>query len=200
MTQEAILKKIRRKPIRVKGLRRFFARIAGWLHARKQVITVKDGSLQAPFFSAQMAHYAAFSSKDCARIEELLTNHKERYAILSQQLETLSLPVPEVTGDSPEANKYRYNQAVAARNAKIQKVQSEMNAITEMICQCERIYEDRCAHARGKVMGRISAYRSGAARALKAQGIDCNAPLTEEFPPTRTLLAVFTNEKEVESK
>ena len=200
MTQETILKKARRSPIRVKGLRRFFARIAGWLHGHKRIITQKDGALQSPFFSAQMAHYEAFAAKDCARIEELLSDHKKRYAQLTQLLERLSLPAPEATGDTPEANDYRTKKAEAARQAQILQTKGELNTILELISQCDRIYEDRCAHAHGKVCGRISAYRSGAARALLAQGIDCNAPLAEDFPPARSLMTVFTIEKEVESE
>ena len=199
MTQETILKKARRRPIRVKGFWRVFARIAGWLHARSRVITLKENQLQSPFFSAQAAHYAAFAAKDCARIEELLSDHKKRYAALSRHLENLNLPVPQENGDSPEANAYRYQKAVAERQAQICRTKEELETISELIWQCERIYEDRCAHARSKVNGRISSYRSGAARALKAQGIDCNTPTEELFPPARLLTTVYKTEKEAAS-
>lgn len=199
MQQKKILKNVRSRPIRVKGLWRAFARIAGWLHARKNVITLKENQLQSPFFSAQAAHYAAFAAKDRARIEELLSDHKKRYTALTCHLETLKQPVPEACGDSPEANAYRYQKAVSERQAQICRTKEELETISELIWQCQRIYEDRCAHARSKVNGRISAYLSGAARALKAQGIDCNTPTKDLFPPARLLTTVFKTEKEATS-
>ena len=189
MNQDAILREARGGRIRVKGLRRFFARFAGWLHALKKVITTKEDKLQSPFFSAAMAHYEAFAAKDCARIEELLSEHKKRYAALTRQLDSLRCPVPEV-------NAYRHQQAVGRREAQIHQVKVELETLAEMISQCDRIYGDRCAHARGVVEARISAYRSGAARLLKKQGIDCNAELADEFPETRSLMVVFKIAKE----
>ena len=159
MNQDAILREARRGKIRVKGLRRIFARIAGWLHAHKRIITQKEDKLQSPFFSAQLAHYAAFAAKDCARIEELLSGHKKRYAALNRQLDSLACPVPAETGFSPEVNAFRHQQAVAQREAQIRQVKVELETLAEMISQCDRIYEDRCAHARGVVEGRVAAYR-----------------------------------------
>lgn len=196
MNQDAILREARGGRIRVKGLRRFFARFAGWLHALKKVITAKEDKLQSPFFSAAMAHYEAFAAKDCARIEELLSEHKKRYAALTRQLDSLRCPVPEETSSSPEVNAYRHQQAVAQRESQIRQVKVELETLAEMISQCDRIYGDRCAHARGMVEARISAYRSGAARLLKKQGIDCNAELEVEFPETRSLMVVFKKAKE----